>query len=407
MPPPPVPATASQTSILEPEMCALAGCLRAIKTAQILNFYADARRLAIQKHASAPPHRLQAALGHEIEKYDQLCDSIEAHLLRAIAVLQRDADKEELQRKKEAEAAAAAEAAKQAAGIGASSSEVSNQVEQANASDTSSQATVPLGRRPSTISIQSLHRPAHPLKIDLSPTSLRLSGEGSSLLSDGLPSPVTLAPKSARPLENFDYMAAFASSSSDSNTIDLTLPDHTRPDAMNMDLNPSLGNSADKPIELDMDGMDIHMDLFGDETTPSTDTKNVELFPPMMGSNDSSEVKEGNFLSALGVDGSTNNDLFASLDTREADSRPAPLDVPSSETQNVLSPDTIIASLNQAEGTSSNNVSGPSFDLTNLDDLGFFTEDQDSDMQNLEHLWNMGDAPMDMSGASGSGESGK
>lgn len=36
----------------------------------------------ITKYASSPPRSLTASLGREIEKYDQLCDSLEAHLAR-------------------------------------------------------------------------------------------------------------------------------------------------------------------------------------------------------------------------------------------------------------------------------------------------------------------------------------
>ncbi|KAK7468502.1 hypothetical protein VKT23_003008 [Stygiomarasmius scandens] len=398
MPPPPVPASASQIGILEPEMRALAGCLRnaTVKTAQVLNFYADARKLGIEKHASTPPHRLQAALGREIEKYDQLCDSIEAHLLRAIAVLQRDADREEQRRIKEAEAAAAA-AAKEAE-ANTSNAEASSQAGSI-ASDKISQTAIPFGRRPSAISISSLHRPTPPLKIDLSATSLRMSAEEAIL--SGVPSPVRLAPQSARPIEDYDLMAAFASSSSDSNPMNLSLPDHTASDAMNIDLNTTLGSSADKPIELDMDGVDIN-DLFGDEASTSADPNNVveELFSPAVGPGESSEAKDSNFLSALGVDGATNSDLFASLGARETDPQSGGLNVPSSETQNAPSPNTLLASFSahQVEGpSSSSNAAGSSFDLTNLDDLNFFAGDQDSEMQNLD-LWNIDTSSMDVSG---------
>ncbi|KAF5392607.1 hypothetical protein D9757_002124 [Collybiopsis confluens] len=80
MPPPPVPPT--PTGILEPEINALSSCLQnaAVKTAQIIRFHHDARRLNIQKHAADPPKLIQASLSRELEKYDQLCDAIETHL---------------------------------------------------------------------------------------------------------------------------------------------------------------------------------------------------------------------------------------------------------------------------------------------------------------------------------------
>jgi hypothetical protein len=35
----------------------------------------------INNYATRPPHSLTDALGREIEKYDQLCDTVEAHLV--------------------------------------------------------------------------------------------------------------------------------------------------------------------------------------------------------------------------------------------------------------------------------------------------------------------------------------
>ena len=69
-----------------------------IKTGQVYSFYADTGRLCvnsltshvvefftpflrgIEKHAPRPPQSLTVALGRDIERYDQLCDAIEAHL---------------------------------------------------------------------------------------------------------------------------------------------------------------------------------------------------------------------------------------------------------------------------------------------------------------------------------------
>jgi hypothetical protein len=38
-------------------------------------------RSGISSYATRPPHSLTDALGREIEKYDQLCDTVEAHLV--------------------------------------------------------------------------------------------------------------------------------------------------------------------------------------------------------------------------------------------------------------------------------------------------------------------------------------
>lgn len=83
-------------------------------------------RSGINNYATRPPHSLTDALGREIERYDQLCDTVEAHLVstpfstkgravssmltrcqsRAIAVLQRDLDQAKAQEKAEREAEA-------------------------------------------------------------------------------------------------------------------------------------------------------------------------------------------------------------------------------------------------------------------------------------------------------------
>ncbi|EEB95472.1 hypothetical protein MPER_05555, partial [Moniliophthora perniciosa FA553] len=276
----------------------------AVKTGEILRFYADTQRLLIRKHASTPPLSLQASLGRELQLYDQLCESIESHLLRAISVLQRDLQQEqEQQRIKEAEAAAAANAMRKSpspppvsADIPMDTEPESTQVNEASSNPSQSplQGTVPSGRRQSTISMSSLHRPALPPKLDLSATTLRISAEdATSFLTGGrLPSPVTLAPKSARPTDYSEFIAAFGASTGDSSTnpveIDLTLPESDTSDNLHINLNNSLGNSADKPIELDIngiEGIDMPMDLFRDSNEASANNHaDVEgLFSPIEG----------------------------------------------------------------------------------------------------------------------------
>jgi hypothetical protein len=152
------------------------------------------------------------------------------------------------------------------------------------------------GRRPSAISISSLQRPAFSLKLDLSATSLRISAEEAAMFSSsGLASPVTLAPKSARAMGPTEFppelMAAFSGPSTVAVDvsgrpvdIDLTIPDALDP------LHSNVGNSSDKPIELDLDGMDIDMpimtDLFGDADGGGSDhvaTPADGLFSPVLG----------------------------------------------------------------------------------------------------------------------------
>jgi hypothetical protein len=135
-------------------------------------------------------------------------------------------------------------------------------------------------RRQSTISLSSLSRPQVPPKLDLSPDAMRITpGEFAQGLGGGLPSPVTLAPKSGRTTASSefppDFMAALASDMSTRPVdIDLTMAPEGGTTTAHVGLDPSLGSSADRPIELDLEleGMDI--DLFGDGPTNDIPTAN-------------------------------------------------------------------------------------------------------------------------------------
>ncbi len=136
-------------------------------------------------------------------------------------------------------------------------------------------------RRQSTISLSSLSRPQVPPKLDLSPDALRITpGEFAQGLGGGLPSPVTLAPKSGRTTASSefppDFMAALAASEMSTRPvdIDLTMLPEEGTTTAHVGLDPPLGSSADRPIELDLEleGMDI--DLFGDEPTNDIPTAN-------------------------------------------------------------------------------------------------------------------------------------
>jgi hypothetical protein len=161
-------------------------------------------------------------------------------------------------------------------------------------------------RRPSAI-LSSLHRPSFPLKLDLSPAALAGGNVDPSTIGQpmdvnvdlgltSLPSPVTLAPKTARALANDpslpDIFGVGTSQGMSGNVpdgsalsepgsistnvgmkttapvqeevIDLTEPERSRRGTT------QLGDSADKPIELDMESAYDDLDLFGD--VPSTDT---------------------------------------------------------------------------------------------------------------------------------------
>lgn len=138
-------------------------------------------------------------------------------------------------------------------------------------------------RRQSTISLSSLSRPQVPHKLDLSSDALRINpAELAQGLGGGLPSPVTLAPKSGRltATSEFppDFMAALAASAQPVE-IDLSMLPEEGSTTAHVGLDPSLGSSADRPIELDLEGMDIDMtdvdvSLFGDEPTNDIPTAN-------------------------------------------------------------------------------------------------------------------------------------
>lgn len=272
-------------------------------------------------------------------------------------------------------------------------------------------ASGPLGRRPSAISISSLQRPPFPLKLDLSSTALRISAEEASLFSTALASPVTLAPKSARPFGPnelpADFMTAFTSASSSvdgghqSIDIDLTVPDT---DNDNGDIQMTgVGSSADKPIELDLEAMDMDMDmdmtdLFGDSADPDPNSNDAVdgLFSPVVvttgvnslgmssemvakTANDGTTSKEDeklilDALSAAGVGDDDGHDIFGSfageseIDTAEP-----------SHHQN-----------QHTEGLST----GEDFDLASLGlsmSPGFFPSDGQGSEMNLEEFLNMGE----------------
>ena len=153
-------------------------------------------------------------------------------------------------------------------------------------------------RRQSTISLSSLSRPQLPPKLDLSSDQLRINpAELAQGLGGGLPSPVTLAPKSGRTTATSefppDFMTALASGIEIGGArpvdIDLSMGSATT----HVGLDPSLGSSADRPIELDLEleGMEIDMDvsLFGEE--PANDLSTAIPFnnpPTVAGENASS-----------------------------------------------------------------------------------------------------------------------
>ncbi|KJA29340.1 hypothetical protein HYPSUDRAFT_196712 [Hypholoma sublateritium FD-334 SS-4] len=327
----------SGEKILQRELTALSSCFKdaVVKTGQIYGFYADARKLHIEKHVSNPPRSLTTALGRDIEIYDQLCDSIETQLASlesfpALALkrdLRREEEKIEAEtRRKNVEALmlppalpASAEIAMDMPGSQSVSEGAATNPRNSPLLSTSS------ARRPSAISISSLHRPQFPLKLDLSATSLRITEEEAALFHKGLASPVTLAPKSARPMGPNEFppelMAAFAASSA--------VPMDNNHDIPLLGLGVGLGDSSDKPIELDLDAMDIEManmtGAFGNPVEAGESGNSHDgLFSPLLGGGDGAHLDESNLMQsaqhAVGnassnfhIDSSTTDDLFGGL----------------------------------------------------------------------------------------------
>ncbi|OCH92680.1 hypothetical protein OBBRIDRAFT_790981 [Obba rivulosa] len=416
MPPPPDPVL--QMGILEPEMNALSSCLRnaVVKTGQIYGFYADAKRLGIQKYAPYPPRSLTSTLGREVEKYDQLCDAMESHLLRAIAVLQRDVAREEKRITAEKEAAAAAAAARAPSPAAPSNPTATTPPmspttrstlpteSPLDATNGASQPSKPPGvlpaRRQSTISLSSLQRPAFPHKLDLS--NVRLHPE--EVMQSGLSSPVTLAPKSAlRTSVSSDLMmAALGEAANRPVDVDLTVSDADidmrRVSGSNSGMDSGLGSSADKPIELDLDMDDIFGDAAGPRANVNGQPAGESMFQPIaphgisnsnpLGMPDN-KVKEEehidiDILNALGSANATDHsDIFASIDP--SDPQGSTSQLPASDAQKTStsapSPASILASFGASSSKHVEPQAQPQnqapFDFNSLDLANFQHVDSD------------------------------
>ena len=117
------------------------------------------------------------------------------------------------------------------------------------------------------------------------------------MFQKGLASPVTLAPKSARPMGPNEFppelMAAFAASSA------VTMD--TNHDVPLLGLGIGLGDTSDKPIELDLDAMDIEManmtGTFGNPAeTGESGNSNDGLFSPLLGDGGGPHLDQSNLM---------------------------------------------------------------------------------------------------------------
>ena len=217
----------------------------------------------------------------------------------AMTILQRDIHREEQRLKAEADAAAAAAKAAadaEAAAAAATSSPMVSPTSPAmsnpftglpveSSPDGTNTKSLPTPtRRQSTVSLSSLQRPNFQHKLDLSGASMRINPDEFLTIPSGLSSPVTLAPKSSHRAIPQDLVMALSEANRPVD-IDLTVADadmemqQAAGAAAAASLDPTVGTSADKPIELDLDmdglfsaaadsgGSESHQQLFGQPST--------------------------------------------------------------------------------------------------------------------------------------------
>jgi len=329
-----------------------------------------------------------------------LVDCLICGQLRAISVLQRDLQREEKRIEEEQAAKAAAEER-----VASPDRMIEDESQKAfpptqNSSPMSSTHT---GRRPSAISISSLHRPSFPLKLDLSAVSFRMPTEDNAIIPSGLASPVTLVPKSARPMGTnelpSDFMTAFGGSDTNSRQgdIDLTLSDniHSSNEAVSggpVDL--TAGGSADKPIELDLD-------LFGDDVESGTgDIDSDTLLYPTMVEEGAAEVKASDFFKHL-----EDNAIFPGLGSNSSGEPSGSKIANAVQELSVPSPGSMLATFPSPSNPPDMGMGEQTFDfnaidLTNLDSTFFSgAEGQPVDFSSVD--FTMGESSEPPRGASG------
>ena len=176
-------------------------------------------------------------------------------------------------------------------------------------------------------------------------------------------------------------MAAFQRGGVD---IDLTEDDEAH---LPMSIDPAVGSSADKPIELDLDAMEIDMsDLFGDSTGHDESinsktaieglfsTHKVHSAGNAIQSDGKSQKEEGSFITTF--TGDAGNTMFTRATPK-----------PPSSGQHAPSPNTVLASLQSSgdngppSNLSTSMGSGETFDINSLDlshlSPGFFSNTAD------------------------------
>ena len=273
-----------------------------------------------------------------------------------------------------------------------------------------------LARRPSTVSISSLQRP-QPLKLDLSSAPLRITEEAAMFPKD-LGSPITLAPKSARPVgpNEFppDLMMAFSNTPLQTDLVH-------GPPTVDPQEPLQIGNTTtDKSIDLDLD-MDIDManmtDLFGDPADSENATTAVDrLFTPLKPDDGNQTGRRSDFpakenvLEGFHIDSSVDAELFGEFnpDTGLTHESRVTTITGIQSGSSVPSPDSILAQFSASElhdskiSISVNHTlssSGGEFDIGSIDlpnlDSGFFSAGQNPD---IDFHVDMGLIGMDASG---------
>ncbi|KDQ17690.1 hypothetical protein BOTBODRAFT_580503 [Botryobasidium botryosum FD-172 SS1] len=196
--------TESQANFLGKEVALLGDALKGtvVKMGAVMRFYAEVKHEKIERHVSRIPQKLTNELGREVEQFDQICGAIEAQLLHALAILSRDLKRE---RAKLAPTAAPSEANSMDMDSNSPTTEGGGGPNTQETMNDLSQSTLVESRRPSA-TLLTPHTPpkgkgATTLKLDLSIDTLR------GALRDPVASPVTLAPRTARPRNEPNHLS--------------------------------------------------------------------------------------------------------------------------------------------------------------------------------------------------------
>lgn len=235
------------------------------------------------------------------------------------------------------------------------------------------------------------------------------------MFQKGLASPVTLAPKSARAVGPNEFppelMAAFNEGPSSLNVphepINLTMSGNIQPKPQLADLGLGLGDSSDKPIELDLDAMDMemhninHFNPVGINET-SEDHEGDGLFSPLEDHNEGEGADnlrgakgEGSSIPGYDMDSKVDQELFGDFASSAGEMGVAmetDVSMPQTHSTELPLPADLLAQFSSAQETSpsSNPMmqgAGETFDINAMNSLDlsnlaseFYAQGQDGDM---------------------------